>query len=1612
MTNWFQFDQRLAAGTTSCDLSRRMNVSPGSDDQTHTISRSTRNGKEFLGSGMTLKTYSGRSRAPRFLLRQTIMVVQHDAKGPTLAVPSEGDPIPASAPAVGRERNRREKLPDLSPGAVIKPYELIRQIGSGGMGLVFLARDVRLGRLVAIKFLVVETRSAVERFVVEARTTAACRHENIVVIYDVGEIAGFPYLVLEYIQGRTLRERMLEAIPDRPKLAVELLLPVARALACAHGMGVIHRDLKPENILISETGQVKVVDFGIAKQIAAMDPRGGGKSVARGSRRPLTEDGALVGSTEYMSPEQWLGEPVDARADIWAIGLILFEIATGFHPMELLIAEDLADVTMLDVPMPSAQDQIPGHSDLARIIDKCLMKQAHDRFSSAAELVEALERLQQQQMPVRAIAEHECPFAGLSAFQETDAGYFFGRDDEVAAILARLRQEPLVAIAGPSGAGKSSFVRAGVIPAFKRVHRDVETCVVRPGRQPLAALTDMLVSLEDPEADRDCVAAMMRSEPGYLGARLRARCKKRGDGQRLVLFIDQFEELYTQEIQAAERAAFCACLEGVADDASSPLRVIVTIRSDFLDRVAEERRHLAEMTRGLVFLPAPTVDGLQQALEKPLESAGYRFEDEKLVFDILDGLAGMKTPLPLLQFMAAKLWDARDCERRLLTRDAYVSLGGVAGALSTHADAVLAAMTPQEWRLARSIFSRLVTSEKTRAVLSWDQLVTLTPNAVMVEQVLQHLANARLLHIEAGHKNSGRTVELTHESLIDGWSTLRQWLQENEADAKFLAEVRLAAMQWEDNGRTDDFLWRGQAAVRAKEWLTHYREHADENRTLEIGTLKLNYLDAVVRLADRTTRKRKQWLGGVMTFLCGVIFVVSFFWLQAQNEARRADVKAIEAAKNADEAKRSALEARNATKMAVASALRSDATLALALVREVDPTLALPYKWDELAQWVLQHEIARVVLTHPEPAQWAAQSPDGKHIVTASWDGITRVWNADGSGEPILLEGHSDQVQSAEFSPDGQRIVTASSDKTARIWNANGLGKPIVLEGHQEAVMSAAFSRDGLRVATGSADKTVRFWNADGSGTSIVHKGHEGTVNSVAFSPDGKRFVSASDDGTARVWNADRQGREIVLRGHRDRVHSAAFSPDGQRIVTASFDNTARVWAADGKGPPVVLTGHVNAVRSAAFSPDGKTIVTASWDRTARVWNSDARGNPLLILEGHQDKLCSASFSPDGKRIVTAALDKSVRVWDADRRDKPRRLEGHDGTILSAAFSPDGRHIVTAAIDSTARVWDLADTKAPLVLRGHVGKVASASFRPDGRQIVTASQDKTVRVWDAQSGETLHVLRGHDDAVWSAAYRPDGKRIVSASWDKTVRVWNVDGHDEPLVLRGHEDTVNSAAFSPDGKSIISASEDKTARIWNADGSGEARVLRGHSAGVYSAAFSPDGRHIITASWDKTVRIHDSEGNDPPRVFKHGAAVGTGAIGGAGAFSPDGDRFVTIADDKTLHIWRTNGVGEPIVVHFPELYPTIAAFSPDGSRIVTASHEQKDSMTGMSRFWGTVWPTLNSLTGPDDARLWRATTYCPPVALRRELLGVSEKLAEEHLAKCRQRVARAFDPALR
>ena len=769
----------------------------------------------------------------------------------------------------------------LTPGLRIKHYELIRELGRGGMGQVYLARDTRLGRRVAMKFLGTSSTKLSERFLVEARATARCSHENIVVIHEVELFRGLPYMVLEYVEGTQLSKVMAGRRVPLGRM-IELVVPVAKALAHAHAANIVHRDLKPENIVVTLQGTVKVLDFGIATLFASKQ------------KEPVASDSgsgrmaSIAGTLPFMSPEQLGMDEVDHRSDIWALGIIMWELLAGKHPLDPVTQGRLFGAAAeLDVPMPSIADEVPGLPDrLVAAIGKCLAKRKGDRYATASELLAELEPLLPNRAGRKLVAD-ESPYPGLNAFQESDADRFFGRSLDVASMALRLREQPLVGVVGPSGVGKSSFVRAGVVPALKTSGEPWEVMIVRPGRNPLGALASALDQVRDPrESDPQLpiggdLAAQLRDEPGAFGARLRARAARRRC--QILLFVDQHEELYTLVHDAAERLAFTACLVGAADDAAGPLRVVVSMRSDFLDRAAEDRAFVEELARGLVFLQPPTRAGLEEALVQPLEMLGYGFEPG-VAAAMLDTLGATPGPLPLLQFTAAKLWEGRDRNRRVLTHASYVAMGGVAGALATHADEVLARFVAPDQKLVKQIFMRLVTPERTRQIVDASELHEISPE---VDRIIGLLVTARLVvvHTRGGADGDGSpAIELVHESLIKSWPTLQRWLDESHEDVAFIAQLRAAARQWDQKARPEGLLWRNEAMEEARLW-----QSRSQGLGRELPAREQDFLDAVLGLADRAARRRRRIVVGSFAFLCTLVAaagVALFMINDAKHKAR------------------------------------------------------------------------------------------------------------------------------------------------------------------------------------------------------------------------------------------------------------------------------------------------------------------------------------------------------------------------------------------------------------------------------------------------------------------------------------------------------------------------------------------------------------------------------------------------------------------------------------------------------------------------------------------------------------------------------------------------------
>ncbi|HEY6146474.1 MAG TPA: serine/threonine-protein kinase, partial [Thermoanaerobaculia bacterium] len=272
----------------------------------------------------------------------------------------------------------------LAPGTRLGPYEILSALGSGGMGEVYRARDGRLERMVALKALpahLAASADALARFEREAKAVAALSHPNILAIHDFGVENGTPYAVMELLEGATLGDRLSQSSISLRK-SLEWGLQIARGLAAAHERGIIHRDLKPQNIFVTRDGLVKILDFGLARQDAAAGDDGSGDPTG-------TQEGAILGTAGYMSPEQARGRPADHRSDLFSFGAILYEMLSGRRAFHKETAVETMVAILHEEPAPLSANDVPA--EVEQIVSHCLEKAPEDRFQTARDLAFALQ---------------------------------------------------------------------------------------------------------------------------------------------------------------------------------------------------------------------------------------------------------------------------------------------------------------------------------------------------------------------------------------------------------------------------------------------------------------------------------------------------------------------------------------------------------------------------------------------------------------------------------------------------------------------------------------------------------------------------------------------------------------------------------------------------------------------------------------------------------------------------------------------------------------------------------------------------------------------------------------------------------------------------------------------------------------------------------------------------------------------------------------------------------------------------------------------------------------------------------------------------------------------
>jgi serine/threonine protein kinase/WD40 repeat protein len=1472
-----------------------------------------------------------------------------------------GSFIDSPAPGIAGADRTQHSHPDFV-GRTLLHYRIVDKIGEGGMGEVFLAQDTSLDRKVALKFLPQELQqdpAAHKRFIREAHAAAALDHPYICHINEVAQSEGRDFIVMEYVDGDTLKDTLARGLLPL-KEALQIAGEIAEALEAAHGKGIIHRDIKPTNIMMTKTGHAKVMDFGLAK---LMRPHmGGTETITALPDEGDTAAGVVLGTVGYMAPEQIRAQDVDQRADIFAFGCVLYEMLSGRRAFQGATAADTMSAILTGEPPALSGAREHVSPVLERIVRRCLEKRPDDRFSSARDLGFALQAVAEA-VPREAARrlEEPRPYPGLAAFTEEDDEHFFGRDEEVATLWRKIPEWSLLALIGPSGAGKTSFLRAGIVPHAPPGWRCL---VATPGQAPFAGLARALAPAF--AGDAGAFQKLLDFHQPEVALPLVTRWRERVD--RGLVIVDQFEELYTlngDDVQGqfAELLGRIAALDGV--------HVLLSMRDDFFFQCSAHEA-LSGVFSSVTPLRPLSRAALADALIEPAKRFGFAFEDDGLVEEMVQVVEGERGVLPLLAFAVARLWEERDRERKVLTREGYERLGGVAGALAQHAEAALERIRTARASIVRELFRNLATAQQTRCVVDAAELLSVFPEDKRgdAREVLEQLVDARLLtsfEVEAPDGTRHHRVEIVHESLLQRWPRLVRWQAQDEEGMVLRDQLRQAAHLWEEKGRTDDLLWTGTAYQEFALWRGRYPG--------ALTALEETFANAMVKTARRRKRLLTVAVVSVITVLACVALAIG---ISRQQATRARDV-------------------------AEAEALRAEAGKLLALGRaEIDryPTAALAYarKSLELAdtpearrfavEVLWRGPVARILPVDTIAKQMGvpddivfertALSPDGRWLATQSTDGRVLLFPCDG-GPPRYLPAESDGYSFAlGFGPQSDLLIAAGSRRSLRFLSVpdlrevrriklGGVASQGRIEGGRLVAITKMFLDDTHSLirtwplSLGEPKTLARLdgsggFDIDATGTRLAYAlgrtlflrrldvsgpSHERVLGQlrdgcfqVYFLGKGDRLISHDMSGEVRLWYSDKGIPTRLLGTSSSFGGLLAIDRDGWRVAVGGPNVSVALW--DFRGPP-------DAEPIALKRPDQFNSLETSFDSSGQ-WlatnNSFAvafwplSSPSMRTLHGREGLCYRLAFSPDSRWLASCPVGRPTRLWPIDPADGVMRTLAPSQPCFALTFAPVGSHLLVGDSGGGAFLYQMAEGSPHPLQTGWEGAVFNGTlalaFDPQRHRAAACPADinpairnpklRVLRVWDLESGEGRTYSLAHlTDASWpgfgAIRFAPDGSLYAAGK-----------GGVFHLVLPTVPDgTVSAETLCAAGRARLDLSRDgRQLLVWASRrrveqefeellvfdlSTNTSRRITTHGQRLWDAALDSTGRIVVTGDVAGILRAGPVTGEEPHLLLGHTGVVSALAV------SPDG-RWIASEGDDVIHLWPMPDVTKPPLQTLP------------------------------------------------------------------------------------------------
>ncbi|MDZ4779140.1 MAG: protein kinase [Planctomycetia bacterium] len=1352
-------------------------------------------------------------------------------------------------------------------------FRILRELGRGGMGIVYEAEQVSLHRRVALKVLpqasLLDER-LLRRFRHEAAAVASLHHPSIVPIYAVGAERGINFFAMQLIEGgnvaQVIAERRARATPQPSSAGIaddalpgsttpsrrsthvastvaqaestltsvtgrkyyraiaRLGIEVAEALDCAHQCGVIHRDIKPSNLLLGKDGHVWVSDFGLA---------------LTQDNATLTTTGGLVGTMPYMSPEQASGNraAIDHRSDVYGLGMTLYELValrTAF------VADDrqglLRQILEVEPPSPRRFDKrIP--TDLETILLSAIAKNPTDRYASAKDLADDLRRFLELQ-PIRKLR-----IGGWGRFTRW------------------CRRSPVVA--GLSAATLLILVAATAISAS-------------------LAVAWRNKSLEAEDSRREALARQEALENGVYN-----------------LQLSKIANAVTTDLAAAERM--------LEDSERCPVRL-----RDFawghLQQLCQRDRLTLRGHVGEVFQIACSIDG------RTLLSCGH--DGSVRLWDTTNGeelhrFRGHIGPVRTVAFSPTDPTLAVSGGDDGYVRFWDLKLREPFGALEDHSGAVRCITFSSDGSLLAAVGEDCVA-----------RVYSLPDRRLLRQRKPPHTVGAMACQFSP----DGKLLALGGR-----WGTGRHW----EWDSDTLLKYRFSSLwgitrlTFTDAGQhVIATSLKGSGPVRYivpsfkpdETWSVSSKYAANCHALSNDGTLLATCGDEkIVRIVDVASGEirlqfplHQEREASRLEFSPDAqrLFVSSYdgtikIWdlattsdnsdiqlLQISRDGRRSVVRG----------KQGTLEVRDARDQRVISQLSLDAKAEVLHVEfDPDATRCMTALADSsikvwnVADGALLHDLSG----HQDRVRKARFSPDGTTIASAGRDHTIRIWDVATGTLRRTLRGHENRVWDLVFIQDGRSLVSTSEDGTVRVWSLTSEAPAKVLARDKQSCRCIAISPDGLRLALGHEEpgNDIEIWNPSTWTLLDEAHGHADGILAIDFSADGRTLASVSLDHTVRLWDPLTGEPRMVLSETAGEDDVLRFTSDGRQLHGMSVGDHWITWSAQASRLDSRLNESLDHVLATCWSPDvshwGALVADAKLEvrkvgDDAPLWEcsltTDATtafavspGGQNVAIGSEDGRLRLAhqqgdvlnlslatvvrglAFDLAGEMLAGGGDDGVVRCWNVSDGALVREIRDAGGRILAVAFTRDGQRIAYAGDDRIVRTKLIHDKSSAGQLRGAAAPILALAYSEDGQSLAAGCSDGSVYVWDNFSSRPRRVVDACEFACRCLSFSPSGERLAAVDQSGSTTLTDLrDGHVQ-AAIRGDINT-STTAFDEHGEHlwVTRISPLATLEKWNARVGEPIAQLSGHRKGVTNLTFSPNGSLLASCSHDRSAILWDVE----------------------------------------------------------------------------------------------------------------------------------------------------------